>query len=140
LKTAIDTNILVYSLNKSSKYHDICRQFLLSGLENPVVPNQTLFEFLRVVTHSKYPHPLDIKAAINHVAIYKSLYETIYETEQDFQVFRDLYLKYKLGSNRVFDTKLVATLINNGINRLATMNDKDFKIFSEIETVSPLVL
>jgi hypothetical protein len=49
-------------------------------------------------------------------------------------------LKYKLGSNRVFDTKLVATLINNGINRLATINDKDFKIFTEIETVNPLVL
>ncbi len=140
MRTAIDTNILVYSLNKSSQHHDICRQFLLSGVENPVVPNQVLFEFLRVVTHPKFLHPLDLKTAINHVAVYKSIYETIYETDQDFVLFRDLYLKYQLGSNRIFDTKLVATLINNDINRLATVNDKDFKIFTEIETVNPLVL
>lgn len=140
MRTAIDTNILVYSLNKSSPHHDICRQFLLSGVENPVVPNQVLFEFLRVVTHPKFLHPLDLKTAINHVAVYKSLYVTIYETDQDFDLFRKLYSKYQLGSNRIFDTKLVATLLNNGVDRIATVNDKVFKIFSEIETVNPIGL
>jgi hypothetical protein len=54
------------------------------------------------------------------------MFKIVYETEKDLETFQTLCEKYKLGSNRIFDTKLVATLVNNHIPRIATINEKDF--------------
>lgn len=137
MKIAVDANLLVYSDNKSSQYYQVCRQFLLKEQENLVVANQTLFEFLRVVTHPKYPRRLPLQTAMNDVRKYSSLFEVLYETEKDLETFQSLCEKYKLGSNRIFDTKLVAILVNNHIPRIATINEKDFSVFGEIQVVNP---
>ena len=137
MKIATDANLLVYSDNTSSPYYQVCREFLVKERENLVVANQTLFEFIRVVTHPQYPKRLSLKTALNDVMKYSSLFDIVYETEKDLETFQSLCEKYELGSNRVFDTKLVATLVNNHISRIATINEKDFSIFDEIKVVNP---
>lgn len=108
--------------------------------ENLVIANQTLFEFVRAVTYPRNPNPLSLKAALRYAIEYQSIFEIIYEAERDLEIFQSLCEKYKLGSNRVFDTRLVATLVNNHIPRIATINEKDFAVFGEIHVVNPAKL
>ena len=138
MKIAVDTNVLVYSLNLSSPYHQGCRRFLIEHAEDIVIANQSLFEYIRVVTHPKHPNPVSFKTALDYVEKYQTQFQVVYETDRDVQIFRELSLKYHLGSNRIFDTKLVATLISNNVNKLATVNIKDFRVFKEIEIIDSL--
>lgn len=140
MKTAVDANVLIYASNKSSQYHSSCRPYLSKERENLVVANQTLFKFVRAVTYSRNPKPLSLKAVLKYVLEYRSMFEIVYETEKDLETFQTLCEKYKLGSNRVFDTKLVATLVNNHIPRIATVNEKDFSVFEEIKVINPAKL
>lgn len=137
MKIVADTNVLVYSFNKSSGFHQNSRAFLEKEKESIILANQSLFEFLRTVTHPKFPHPLSLSEALNHIADYKDIFGIIYETQDDFSVFQELCLKYKLGSNRIFDTKLAATIIANGITQFATFNEKDFNVFDEFSAFRP---
>ena len=51
---ALDTNILIYAVNKKSEFHIVCQQFLdncRGGLTATYLSWNVGYEFLRVATH-----------------------------------------------------------------------------------------
>ena len=48
----------------------------------------------------------------------------------------DLVKKYQVKAQNVYDLRIVATMIDNGISEILTANDSDFTQYSEIKAVN----
>lgn len=136
----LDTNILVYSIDSSSSLHKESREILnlaLKGDFNAFLSYQNLNEFLRIVTSTKFSSiPLSLKEGIKSVNFFMQVCKIIYPTEVGFRLNLDLAGRYKIGSAKIFDTMLVATMLEYGIFKVYTNNIKDFSIYEEIVVVS----
>jgi predicted nucleic acid-binding protein len=70
-----------------------------------------------------------------------SLYELAFiltkPVTNTFMTWKSLIAKYSIRNRPLFDAKLVATMIQNGVPRILTFNDKDFNYFTEIKALNP---
>lgn len=136
--TLVDSNILVYAINSSSKKCKTAQDYLQKNQQNLCVAQQNIFETLRVLTHSKAPHPLSSKKAVTTlVAITKHLVmlSPVPETEH---LALELINRHQVVGNKIFDAYLVATALSHGVTTIATDNTKDFKRFEVMRVVNPL--
>lgn len=135
-KVLIDTNLLVYSVNKDSVFYATTRKTLKILVERSLllcISIQNLNEFLRVTTSKKYGSvPLSIKEATEYVNIYKNNYLILYPKEKALTKNLELAEKYKITGSKIYDTFLVATMLENGIKTIVTNNTKDFAFYNEI--------
>lgn len=143
---AIDTNILVYAHNKDSIYNDKAGAFLEKimndrddeGILSVCIPSQVLIEFINVITRQNVEKPLSLSEAIEVVQEYlEADIEIINQRETQIQTFLDL-LSSVTTRKKVFDVALVATLKDNSIEGLYTVNIDDFKEFDFLEVKNPL--
>jgi len=143
---AIDTNLLVYAHNKDSEFNEEASAFMEKvmnqrdeeGNLSICIPTQVLMEFVNVITRQNLEKPLSLSEAIDVVQEYvESGVSIINQRETQIQTFLDL-----LGSvttrKKIFDVALVATLKDNGISGLYTVNVGDFEEFYFLEVVNPL--
>jgi predicted nucleic acid-binding protein len=133
----IDSNILVYSINSSSPKHLGAQQFIQENVGKLEVAHQNIFETLRILTHSKFPNPMKIGAAMIAVEAILEACNIIAPDYRTHRIALALIKKYQITSNQVFDAYLAATLISNGIDTIATDNVKDLQRFSEIKVLNP---
>lgn len=133
----IDSNILVYSINISSPKHKKAQDFLKKNIGEFVVAQQNIFETLRVLTHPKFPSPMDPDDAIEAVDRILKAGEVITPDYNTYQIALELIKKYNIFSDKVFDAYLVATCLSCDISTLATDNVKDFKVFPQIHVINP---
>ncbi len=63
----IDSNILVYAINKSSPKHKKAQKFIEENIMNLAISHQNIFETLRILTHPKFSNPMKIDKAIDTV-------------------------------------------------------------------------
>jgi predicted nucleic acid-binding protein len=134
----IDTNILVYAYDSSEKVkHSICKTIIkevwLKG--GGIVTLQNLMEFFAVVT-MKVEKPLPIETA-------KTIIEDILKSEKWNVIDRDantfikameLVIKYYLP---LWDSLIIACMLENNIKEILTENIKDFEKISGIIAVNP---
>jgi len=133
----IDSNILVYSINSSSPKHKAAQLFIQKNAGKLEVAHQNIFETLRVLTHPKFPNPMEINEAVGAVENILKACDIISPDYKTHRIALELIKKYEIVSNQIFDAYLVATAISNGIDTLATDNIKDLQRFSEITTINP---
>ncbi|RMI09796.1 MAG: PIN domain-containing protein [Calditrichaeota bacterium] len=143
---AIDTNILVYAHNLDSQFNEKASLFLEKvmnerdeeGNLSVCLPSQVLIEFVNVITRQNLEKPLSLSQAIEIVDDYlKAGIKIIYQ--RNTQVYTFLELLRSLSSRKkIFDVALVATLRDNDITGLYTVNVEDFKEFDFLEVVNPL--
>lgn len=133
----IDSNILVYSIDKFSIKHKIAQKFLRENLNSLEVAHQNIFETLRVITYPKLPNPMKTREAIDTVEQILMSCRIISPNWNTHRIALDLIKKYKLSSDIVFDAYLVATSLSNGITTIATDNVRDFTKFKEIKVINP---
>lgn len=133
----VDSNILVYAINKSSPKHKLAQQFLIKNRDKLSVAHQNLLESLRILTHPKYPSPMDTSKALEAVFKITEALNVIYPQFETMHLNFELIKKYKLKSDEVFDGYIVATMLTNGINKIATDNERDFKRIIEIKVINP---
>jgi len=142
---AIDTNILVYAHNKDSEFNEKATVFLKKVMNDrdeegnlPVcIPTQALMEFINVITRQNLKSPLSLKEAINTVQDYLDFdIQIINQLETQIQTFIEL-LSSVSTRKIVFDVALAATLKDNDIEGLYTLNVNDFKDFEFLEVVNP---
>lgn len=136
-KILIDSNILVYSINRSSPKHVKAQDFLSKNAPKLVVAHQNILESLRVLTHAKFPNPMKIKEAIDVVFDLTKAFDVTNPNIQTIYVAQRLIEKYSFKGDKIFDAYLTATALSNDIKIIATDNIKDFKIFEEIEVINP---
>jgi len=134
---AIDTNLLVYAHNKDSEFNEEASAFMEKvmnerdgeGNLSICIPTQVLMEFVNVITRQNLEKPLSLSEAIDVVQDYiESGVSIINQRETQIQTFLDL-LSSITTRKKIFDVALVATLKDNGISGLYTVNVGDFECF-----------
>ncbi|OGE30737.1 hypothetical protein A3C59_03410 [Candidatus Daviesbacteria bacterium RIFCSPHIGHO2_02_FULL_36_13] len=133
----IDSNILVFSINKRSPKHKKAQKFLQENLGKLQVAHQNIFETLRVLTYPKFPNPLKIKDAIEAVERILRVCSIVSPNWKTESIALELIKKYSLSSDMVFDAYLAATALSNDIDTIATDNVKDFSKFKEVTIINP---
>lgn len=143
---AIDTNLLVYAHNTDSKFHKQAAAFVSQvtnehdqkGQHKICLPTQVLSEFVHVITWQRVEKPLSITEAVRVVRDYRDMgIPIIHQRETQIQTFLEL-LESSTTRKKVFDIVLAATLKDNGISGLYTVNVDDFKTFDFLEAINPL--
>jgi predicted nucleic acid-binding protein len=108
--------------------------------EKFVFPPLVATEFLHIVTDPRrFAPPLTMNEASAWLKRFLSnpSVALIYETLKTLDQTLDWMQKLQLGRKRILDTHLASILYTNGVARLLTSNPADFKIFTEIEVLSP---
>lgn len=131
----LDTNIIIYALNKLDPDCKKAKTFINKNLDVLVVADQNINEAVRILTHKKFKTSVDIKTAIK--AVRKISDECTHITPNIYtrKMFFELVKKYKVTSNNIYDAYLTATAITNSVPQIATNNVSDFMIYDEIDIV-----
>lgn len=140
----VDTNILIYAADEDSPFHKPCRERLEEWRSQSSAWYVTwgiLYEFLRVITHSRvFRNPWSIADAwtfMNAVLASPSLDILIPgERHRDLaaEVIKDLPF---LSGNLLYDAQTAALMREHGIKRIYT-RDTDFHRFPFLEPVDPV--
>jgi len=144
---AIDTNILVYAHNTGAAHHKRAKAFVEEvmsitdddGKYQVCIPAQVLIEFLNVITWSRLESPLPLAVATEIVKDYfHSGVDIIHPSPNQLNTLFDLLASVK-SRKKVFDVALVATLKDNGIQGVYTVNTADFAEFTFLDVQNPLL-
>jgi len=124
-KYLIDTNILVYGLDKNSPYHSAAVNILQTGIQPEykfVIAQQNLIELISVLTKVyKVPKTKAVKDAY----MYAYNFELINPLSSTFSIFAKL-IKKKNVKAHPFDVYLVATMKTNEVHRIITADKQHF--------------
>ena len=131
--TSIDTNVLLYSLNPASVWHQAAVRFLRGHMGNPSVrialADYVLVELYVLLRNpAVMAKPLSAKAARDVVTAYWSIPNVMrieHATVMD-EVWK-LAAGREFARRRIFDARLALTLRGSGVTRFATSNVKDFQ-------------
>jgi len=145
---AIDTNILVYAHNLDSPFYEKATNFVelvikeqerLNGHRIVGIPLQVCAEFINVITRQTIERSLSLSEAIAILREYTEILATpiIYPKRTQLQTFLSL-LETTTTRKKVFDVALAATLKDNGVEGLYTVNVDDFKDFPFLDVENPL--
>ena len=139
----IDTNILVYALDTESSFHlkaiDFVNRTTHGELKMGICP-QVVGELYATITNpKKASHPLSPSEAIDAITPIWEAENTqrIFPKQETLELTLDLVKRYQLKSLDFFDAQIVATMLDNGISTIYTVNEQDFAIFEEIKAVNP---
>lgn len=130
---AIDTNVLVYALDRDSKFHRKSLTFLEQNFNDIVIPYKVLIELVVVLSKLNFDHNDILKE-------FKNLYSNfliIFPNQYTIFVFEELYRKYNPKGIKTHDLDIVATSISNNIFDLVTFNYQDFKKYREVNLITP---
>ena len=105
------------------------------------IPWPCLHEFYAVVTHPRiYDPPSTILEAIQQIDIWLAAptLAVLSETDQHWSELKSLLLASKTTGARIHDARIAALCRQHGVRELWSA-DRDFKRFSGLTVVNPLV-
>ena len=142
----VDTDVLVTWVMTGTPLHGAIRRLFDAEIRERdgqlALTPQVIQEFLHVSTDPRrFERPLSMEEALR---VCRSLTEAkeilwVVPTREVLPRTLDLLETLKLGRKRILDTALAATLECAGVRRLATLNARDFEVFSFLELVGPEV-
>lgn len=137
----IDTDVLVHWAMADAPHHVAIRSYLEREVRRGcrlALTLQVLREFLHVTTDPRrFELPLDDALRIS-LALWTGLeVERLLPTARDHDRLCELMARLRLGRRRILDTALAVTLEAAGVRRLATLNGRDFEVFTFLEVVDP---
>jgi len=140
-KILLDSNILIYAFDTRSEYHSLSSEIRKKAVEKLItccISPQNLNEIYRVLTDPKAvlePYsPREIERELQKII---KRIEVILPTRETAATCLQLAAKYEIKSLKIFDTFLVATMLENGVGQIITFNQKDFETFLEVRTIHP---
>ena len=132
----IDSNILVYTFNSESIFHK--KALSLVNDDNLCITIQNLLETFRVITSStQFEKPINEKLAWEQLTLIRNSFDILTTRLSTLEMLYTLINKYKVRSYEIYDTNLVAHMIDYGVSTIYTNNSKDFLKFKEIEVINP---
>lgn len=138
----VDTNILIRGLRRHGDlYPEVARainQLILSG--TPLFyTHQNIAEMWNVMTRPAQRNGLGltIDQAQAEVLAVEAAMHLLPENELVYRRWRDLIVKHQVQGVQVHDARLVATMTIHHVAHILTLNEADFRRFTEIETLSP---
>lgn len=139
----LDTNLIVYAINKDSPYHakaTALMEAIGEGKLETCLSLQVLGEFYATATNpKKIEKTLTPEEA---VTVIEGLLRTdtilkLYPKQETLKLTLDLVKRYQLKSLDFFDAQIAATMLDNGVTTIYTVNEQDFAAFQEIKAVNP---
>lgn len=138
-KYGFDTNLIIYALDKSSMFYEDTEQLLtqlISQEASLFVTHQNVLEAERILQKLyKVPFSKSYPAIGNFLQAYDFIYLSPLPTT--LQTYHQISEENKNKKLDIFDAYLAATLIDNNIHHLLTLNTKDFKGIKKLEAVKP---
>lgn len=139
----IDTNILVYANVASAPFHAEALTTIRDYWKNGNVlwvSRQVLREFLVVITRPQlFSSPSSGLIAASRARFFEQKFSIADETAQVTFHLLQLIESLDIKGKQVHDTNIVATMLANRVRYLLTHNVADFKRFSHLIEVIPLV-
>jgi hypothetical protein len=140
----VDTNVLVYAVEKSSPEHRRCRDLVLSWRAQPAAWYTTwgiLYEFVRVVTHPRvFRNPWSATDAWGFLAslLAAPSLGLLVETDRHEAVAAQTLSELPhLAGNLIHDAHTAVLMREHGIRRIYT-RDTDFHRFPFLEVLDPI--
>jgi predicted nucleic acid-binding protein len=124
-KYLVDTNILIYSLDKKSPFYTASCNLLRDGLQKGarfIIAQQNLVELIAVLTKA---YKISPNEALADAGSFAFNFEIITPLPTTLETFERL-LKQSKGQQQIFDIYLAATMRDNDVCRIITANKKDF--------------
>jgi len=132
----IDTNVLIYAIDKSSSYHLWASRFFNDTSFSCYTTSKNLSELLCVLTRGPEP-ALAIEEALNAVKVFVTHCRVLYPDSTSWQLLSDWVIKYSVRGLLVHDYEIASIAVSHGITTIATVNRGDFKKITEIAVLSP---
>ncbi|MEK6783609.1 MAG: type II toxin-antitoxin system VapC family toxin [Bacteroidota bacterium] len=133
-KLLLDTNILIYSKDKSSQFH-LRSQALLSAEFELYTTSKNLAEYYAVTTKGVSPL-LTSEAALADLDEFSANFTVLFPNELSLDILKKLIKVHSPKGLVIHDFEIVAISLANDITRIATVNADDFKNIERIEVVS----
>ena len=136
----VDTNILIRAFEIEGK--SVAKKTIASLLRNGhllhVTP-QVVVEFWCVSTRPFDVNGLgwDIETTTTRVIEILTNFKLIQDSPNAFNRWLALVQKYEVKGKRTHDARLVAVMLENGVDTLLTFNTGDFEAFKEIKVIHP---
>ncbi|MEX8548727.1 MAG: type II toxin-antitoxin system VapC family toxin [Mucilaginibacter sp.] len=127
----IDTNVLIYTLNKDSVYHQVADDLLLNPNYNLFVTTKNISEFFAVASKLK----IALSSCLSFYAEVKLNFTILFPSITSLLIFEKLVQQYQPKGNLVFDLEIVSIMLDNGIDQIATFNQKDFVNIKEVHVL-----
>ena len=141
---SIDTNVLLYSLNPDSIWHEAAVDFLRQNLGVPsvriAITDYVLVELYVLLRNpAVMAKPLSAQAARDVVAAYLDAPNVSrIENANVMDVVWELSGDRDFARRRIFDARLALTLRHGGVTHFATTNVKDFEGWGFEKVWNPL--
>ena len=143
MAVVVDTNILLYAVNRACPENELCLDFLrgiVATGDTCFVPENIIYEFLRVATHPRvFPQPLRASEAIHFLdgLFCVRNFQILGATDRHWESLRGLVAEQgEPSGNFFFDVHTAALMREHGIRRIASA-DNDFAKFSGFELLNP---
>jgi len=140
----IDSNIIVYAIDEESPFFKKANHFInqIDKLDmNVCISPQIVGEVYSIITNPKRVRkPLNPEQAVEIIeAIWESdAFIKIYPKIDTMRTTINIIKQYQIRANNFYDAQIVATMLDNNIGLIYTVNVKDFEIFKEIKAINPL--
>lgn len=128
----VDTNILIYSIDADSKFHQKSLEILLDPENELYTTSKNISEFLVVLTRAETVK-INIIGALEILSELLTDITILYPNEKTHLIFYELLKKYKPVGLKIHDFEIASISLANGIDKIATKNKSDFKNIEEIK-------
>jgi predicted nucleic acid-binding protein len=143
MRYLLDTGILVRLPHRSDPEHqsirDALRQ-LLGRRHSLVTARQNIVEFWNVCTRptsARGGFGLSVEETLRRVRLIERFVEVLNEPDTTYRHWKGLVTKYQVIGKQVHDAKIASVMVAYRIKRLLTLNDVDFRRYSEVEAFTP---
>jgi len=130
-KILLDTNILLYAFDKSSKYHKKSIEFFENTQDKVYISTKNISEFFSVCSKLNF----NLSKTLGFYEDIKANFTILTPCDNSLIKFESLIKKYNPRGNRVYDIEIVSIMLANGLKIIATANIVDFEGIDEIEII-----
>ncbi len=128
----VDTNVLIYAVDKDSKFHDGALQLLSDPELKLFTSSKNLSEFLVVLTRHNSIH-LSTEECVDILDSLLIDIMVLYATKITTKIFYELLKKYNPRGLWIHDVEIASIAIAYGILTIATNNIADFNRIKELK-------
>jgi predicted nucleic acid-binding protein len=139
----LDANVLAYAVDADAPQHRASRA-LLDAADHPsvslYVTSQILCEFYSLITNRRRVRVVASSSeALNIISAMLALpgLSVLPTPIRAVAGWIELLKRRPVTGGDVFDLQIVATMQANGVHRIYTFNTGDFKIFPELDVLTP---
>ncbi len=135
-KMLLDTNLLYYSIDKTSAFHSVSQRFIDEVDNDLYTTTKNISEFLVATTRGDSP-TLTPQQALESVQDFQKIMTIIYPNEKSFSQHKTLVQQYNPKGKKIHDYEIAAIAIAHGITLIATFNSSDFAKITEVTLLDP---